>query len=92
MNGKAHWRLRSEALLAEISLDVFLGLLLFGLIEDLFGLAELDQISGPGAIRGIDILETCFIGHSLGLRQIVSHDGDREAFLQLSHEILDLPR
>jgi hypothetical protein len=35
--------------LAEISLDVFLGFLLFGLIEYLVGVAEFDQVTRPGS-------------------------------------------
>jgi len=78
--------------LAEISLDVFLRFFLLGVVEDLAGVAELHQVTCPGAIRGIDIPKARLIGHPLGLREIVSHNGDREAFLQLLHEVLDLAR
>jgi len=78
--------------LAEIPLDVFLRFFLFGVAEDLAGVAELHQITRPGAIRGIDVQKARLIGHPLGLGEIVSHNGDREAFLQLLHEVLDLAR
>ena len=36
--------------LTEISVDVLLRFFLFGLVEDLVGVAELHQVTGPGAV------------------------------------------
>src|SRR5208283_5476343 len=86
---RASVRLPRAPELAELSLDVLLSFLLFGVVEYLVGVAELDQVARAAAFRGIDIQEARLVGHALGLLEIVSHNRDGEAGLQLLHEFLD---
>ena len=42
---------------------------LFGILEDLLRVAELDEVAGAAALRGVDVEEAGLVGHALGLLQ-----------------------
>src|SRR5262245_9893938 len=62
---------------AELSTDVFLGVLFLRLVEDRVRRARLDEITRTPAVRGIDIEKRGYVRHPLRLLQIVGDDHDR---------------
>src|SRR5215467_2642494 len=75
--------------LAELTADILLGVMLFGVIENLRGLAELHKIAGSATLCCVHIEETGLVRDSLRLLQIVGYDGDGVAGFQLHHQFFD---
>src|SRR6516165_131847 len=76
--------------LTELATDVFLGVFLFRVFEQLLGGSEFDQISRAPSLRRIHVEESRLVRHPLRLLQVVGDDGDRVSLLQLEHELLYL--
>jgi len=45
-------------------------------LKELARISKLNKISGAATFRGVHVQESCFVCHTLGLLQIVGHDGD----------------
>src|SRR3954471_4337776 len=78
------WARPMVTALPELSGDVVLGASVVGVGEELVRVRELDQL--PGQHEG------GLVGHARGLLHVVRDDHDREALLELEHELLDLQR
>src|SRR5262245_50100365 len=68
---------------AELAADVFLGELLARALEDLFGIAHLDQVAGAPALRNIDPEERGDVRDPGCLLHVVGGECDRAVFLEL---------
>ena len=61
-------------------------------VENLLGIVELDEVTGPSSPGRVDIQECGAISDALGLLQVVRDNGDGEAFLEFLHQFLDFAR
>src|SRR6266851_1750582 len=76
--------------LTEPAGDVGLSPLVLGLVEEVGGGRELDQL--PVALLGLHEHEGGEIRHARGLLHVVSHDHDGEVARERRHQVLDLQR
>src|SRR5262249_49329540 len=74
----------------KLAADVLLRVLLLRRLEDRLGIAVLDEVAGAAALRCIDVQKRRLVRDALGLLQIVRDNGDREPFLEVLHQVLDL--